>query len=327
MLTALLALLTGCAAESRQTSTCFSLGTVCTQTIYGGPALLEEGERLIFDADSRYSWRRAESELSAINRGAGGFVRVSQETFDLVALAQEMAERTGGAFDPTIGVLTKEWNISEDPKVPPRETVSALLGLVDYKEIQLDPETRSVKIGAGQFLDLGGIAKGAIADRLADFYRENGVKSGLLNLGGNMFVLGRKPDGRPYRIGIRDPLGDSGTYYCTLEAEDVSVVVSGAYERYFEQDGVTYHHILDSRTGYPADSDLLSVCILAENSAMADALSTAVFALGAEQGRELAESREEADWMLVTKDKKILMSEDFLEKYNVEWTQGMEYAP
>lgn len=316
----------GACGGGQSEATCYALGTVCTQSIYGGRDLLSEGEKMIYAADARYSWRKPASEISKINAEAGSFVPVSRETFELVRRARDLAVLTNGAFDPTLGILTKEWNVSQSPKVPSSDEIEKALTYVDYGKIQLNEKESSVRIGKGQYLDLGAIAKGYVADELAGYYREKGVKSGLMNLGGNLYLLGEKPDGQGYRVGIRDPLSASQGYFCTLSAVDRAVVVSGAYERYFEQDGKVYHHILDPKTGYPAESDLLSSCIVAASSTEADALSTAVYVMGKERGLALIKQLEDVDALLVGKDGKIYMSEGFEQKYAVQWAEKMEYT-
>ncbi|MBQ9941397.1 MAG: FAD:protein FMN transferase [Christensenellaceae bacterium] len=325
LLLAALLLLCGCGAKAQNT-TCFAMGTVCCQTVYGPKELADEGEKLLFAADSDWSWRKAESQVSRINALAGSFVPVDEQTFMLIALAKEVAEASGGTFDPTLGSVTCLWDFAgENPSVPAAEDIQKGLAHVDWRGIELDEETKSVRIRKGQRLDLGGIAKGAAADKLAGFYTQNGVKSALLNLGGNVYALGTKPDGSAYVVGVRDPASENG-YLCTLEVADKAVVVSGAYERFFEADGKVYHHILDSTTGYPVESELTSACIVAAQSALADALSTAVYVLGAEKGLALAEAYG-ADALLLTKDGRLIMSEGFEENYHVQWTQGLEYRP
>ena len=315
----------GCGPQT-ETSQCFAMGTVCSQTVAGPEEWLAEGEQMLFAMDARYSWRRTDSEISRINAHAGEFVEVSRETFDLVAKAREMAERTGGAFDPTIGVLSKEWNFVEDPKVPSAQVIENGLAYIDYRQIELDAAGCRVKIAPGQFLDLGGIAKGAAADALAAYYRAQGAESGILNLGGNVYVLGTQPDGTLYRVGLRDPEGAANDVYGSIAVRDKTVVGSGAYERNFTENGETYHHILDAETGWPAESDLLSACIVADDSTLADALSTAVFVLGSEKGMALVREMEGVDAILIRKDNTILASDGFAEKYALQLTKGKPYT-
>lgn len=309
----LLILLSGCApAES---STSFALGTVCTQSVHASKELISKSEEILQEADARLSWRRIDSEVSSINDGAGSFVVVSKETFELISYARELAELTKGAFDPTIGVLTKAWDITGDFRVPSNDEIQELLKYVDYTKLELDISSSSVKIQKGQFIDLGAIAKGWVCDDIVEFYKVNDVTSGVINLGGNVYILGEKQSGGQYTVGIRDPFGGPSEYYCTISAKDCAIVVSGAYERMVEKDGKIYHHILDYRTGYPSESDLVSVCIVSQNSALADAISTAIFVLGSEKGLKLA-SELGVDAMLMKSDSTVIYTEKFNEKYN-----------
>ena len=184
--------------------------------------------------------------------------------------------------------------------------------------------TYYAKIDEGQSLDVGAIAKGYVGDRLTELLGGK-CKSALINLGGNVCALGKKPDGSDFSVGLRDPLGEEGQYFCTVAASDISIVVSGAYERNFTKDGVTYHHILDPDTGYPSDSGLLSSIIACKSSTTADGLSTAVFVLGKEKGLALVESVEGAEAMVITSDKKIYMTKGFKAEYDPEYVEGCRY--
>lgn len=317
--------LTGCAPQQVSLTT-FALGTVCTQTGYTQESILEEGEQLLYDQEAKWSWRRENSETAKINESAGQPVRVDEETIALLSLAKEIAVQSDGAFDPTLGLVTQLWDITgEDPKVPAEKSIQELLDSAGYEQLQIDEKNGTVSIGEGQALDLGGIAKGWAADRLAEQYRQSGVKSAILNLGGNIYVLGEKPDGEKYRVGLRDPAGENATdIMATLAVMDAAVVVSGAYERYFEENGKRYHHILDSSTGYPAESGLLSVCVISEQSALADALTTAIFVMGEEKGLALARKMG-VDALLVTERGAIVTTPDFLQKYEVEIEEEKGY--
>lgn len=320
--------LCGCGQQQELNErTVYALGTVCTISIYGEEALADEAEQLLYAIDQEMSWRRAGSDISKINEGSGGFVEVSEDTFRVIARALEIGKASGGALDITAGVLTREWNISEDPHVPDRETIERGLELIDYSRVELDEETCSVKIGEGQFLDVGAVAKGYAADRLTLLFREGGVKSGLINLGGNVCVIGKRPDGRGYRTGIRDPEKGEGENFAVMTVKsDKTIVVSGAYERQFTENGVTYHHILDPKTGYPAESDVLSSVIVADSSMTADALSTAVFVMGADKGLALAEQTEGAEALVVTKSGTLRHTDGLYSECSIELVKGCRYV-
>jgi thiamine biosynthesis lipoprotein len=213
-----------------------------------------------------------------------------------------------GRFDVTIGPLVKLWGIdTEDARVPAPEEIAAVLPLVDYRKAVLDPTPRRVFLQIpGMALDLGGIAKGAIADSAGVLLRSLGVRRALVNLGGNILAVGDHPRGRPWRIGIQDPWLTRGRYFAEVEIKDASVATSGRYERWFESGGVRYHHILDPRTGFPAETDIASVSVIAPKGIDADAMSTVVFLLGADEGLALLEAAGCAGAVIVMEDRRVI---------------------
>ena len=265
----------------------FAMDTVMSFTAYGPKAeeavdaAMKEIERL----DALLSTGNESSEISQLN-AAGSFL-ISEDTLKLLEEAESIRQSTGGLFDVTVYPLMQLWGFpAGDYRVPTQEEISRTLSLVDAAQIQI--EGAQVTLGEGQQVDLGGIAKGYASDRVMELYREYGVTSGMVSLGGNIETLGTKPDGTDWKIGIRNPeitaasdIG-SGTedVLLALEVENRAVITSGGYERYFEENGETYIHILDPRTGYPADSGLLSVTVVSENGMLADALSTSLYIMG-----------------------------------------------
>lgn len=263
----------------------FAMDTVMSFTAYGPKAeeavdaAMKEIERL----DALLSTGNESSEISQLN-AAGSFL-VSEDTLKLLEEAESILQSTGGLFDVTVYPLMQLWGFpAGDYRVPTQEEISSTLSLVDAAQIQI--EGAQVTLGEGQQVDLGGIAKGYASDRVMELYREYGVTSGMVSLGGNIETLGTKPDGTDWKIGIRNPEITSGSGSGTedvllaLEVENQAVITSGGYERYFEENGETYIHILDPRTGYPADSGLLSVTVVSENGMLADALSTSLYIMG-----------------------------------------------
>jgi len=237
------------------------------------------------------------SGVLAINRQAGvAPVKVRAELIEVLETALRYAELSGGAFDPTVGPLVKLWGIGTDARrIPAPDEIAAALELVDWRGLIVDRDSGTAfLLKKGMEIDLGAVAKGYAADEAARIAREGGVKRGIIDLGGNILALGRRGEkGRetaPWRVGIQNPLGVRGEYIGVLLVRDASVVTSGVYERYFEADGKRYHHILSTANGYPVENGLLSVTIVTGSSTEADALSTAVFALGYERGRPLIES-------------------------------------
>lgn len=290
------------------------LGTISRITIYDKPseAAFKESFARLSEIEKKMTIHSDTSEIAQINRMAGlQPVKVSEDTFEVIRLALEIAEKSGGAFDPTIGPIVQAWDIAGDhPRRPSDEEIQRLLPLVDWHQVELDEANHTVFLKQkGMVLDLGGIAKGYAADEVAKVLKRHGVKQAIINLGGNVLVMGRKPDGTLWRIGVQDPEEDRGAYVLIVLLDDSSLVTSGPYERYLELDGVIYHHILDSTTGYPVVSDFTSVSIITRSSFLADALSTSVYALGYEKGLELVESFDDVEAIFFTEDHTILVSD------------------
>ncbi len=274
----------------------YVLGTLCTVNAFsdGNDRLYDELFSRLEQIDDRFSLTKADSDISRINRGAGiEAVTVHDEVFFLVKNALAYAAVTEGAFDPTIGAVTSLWGFnSEKPSLPKANLLSAALPLVDYKSLVLDEEKKSVFLTKkGMALDLGGIAKGYAADQLAERLRKHRVKRAIIDLGGNILTYGTKADGSLWRVGIKNPLDPTGEAILVLSLSASAVVTSGVYERNFEADGIFYHHIINPKTGFPVENDLLSVTVICDSSMKADALTTALFVLGKEKGMDFAKSQ------------------------------------
>lgn len=295
------------------------LGTVCRITItapeskrFDGDSALEAAFAKIADIERRISRLSPDTELSRINAQAGvAPVVVSEDTFKIISTAFDYAVLTDGAFNPAIGPLVSLWGINtENENIPTEEDISQMLPLLDWRSVELDEAARSVFLPVeGMSLDLGGIGKGYAADEVGTLLRERGVSSALINLGGNILVIGSRGDGQPWRIGVQDPDDDRGVYFLSLTLTDGSIVTSGPYERFFEQDGVVYHHILDSATGYPAETHIASVSLLGTSSTAADALSTATFVLGLDRSLRLLESLPDVDGVFLLDDGTVHMTD------------------
>ena len=280
-----LILLAGCApapaqAEPAAEHTFFAMDTVMTLRLYegGNEALLDRAEDRVKELESLLSVTDEGSEIYALDHQ--GKASLSPDTADLLAAALDLCGRTGGALDISIYPVLRTWGFTTgEYAVPSEEVIAALLPLADYAQVELNGSAAS--LSDGMEIDLGSVAKGYTGDALARLLKENGVTSALLDLGGNIQAVGAKPDGSPWRVGIRDPEGDGNVG--VAEVTDKAVVTSGGYERYFEQDGVRYWHILDPETGKPARSGLASVTVVGENGLLCDALSTALFVMGLDQ--------------------------------------------
>jgi thiamine biosynthesis lipoprotein len=254
---------------------------------------------------------RTVTDLDRINAEAGRRpVAVHGDLLDVLEEARRYAELSGGAFDPTIGPLVRLWGIgTEHPRVPAEGEIREALALVDWRDLVIDRAAGTAFLRRrGQALDLGAIAKGYAADQAAALVSRRLSRRAIIDLGGNIFALGERPKRESWRIGVQDPLEDRGNYLGILRVKNQSVVTSGIYERYFEEGGIPYHHILSTANGYPVRNGLLSVTIIADRSIDADALSTAVFALGLERGRALIETRPAAEAVFVTEDRTVVLS-------------------
>lgn len=279
----------GCRQQSVSSAVDYCCDTVVTLRAYAPQETVDEAMRLIRDYERVLSKTVEGSDIERLNRAEGQPVYVNPETAELLALCIEVSERSGGAFDATIAPLSELWNFqTDDPALPDASMLASAAVSVDWRNIELDGTTVTLKNGAR--IDLGGIAKGYIADRVAAYLKAQGVEHACINMGGNVLVFGGKPDGSDWTIGIRDPNGAADQSEEVLALADGAVVTSGTYERGFDLDGVRYHHILDPKTGMPVQNGLASVTILTESSAVADALSTACFVLGPDGSAELLAS-------------------------------------
>lgn len=307
-------LLASCQQQGYDRQSLIALGTVCTIQLPAGtrPQVYDQVQKALDTVDGELSRTKASSQIAILNREKQA--TLSDDVLALLQEGIEVAEKTDGAFDPAIGALTGMWAIATDhPRVPSEEEIQSVD--TDWRHIRIVGD--QVTIPATMEIDLGAIGKGYAADRIKEVLRENRVSSALVNLGGNIYAIGEKQGGNPWVIGLRDPNGDEGQAFITIQVRDLSLVTSGAYERNFTQDGVTYHHILDRKSGYPAESDLASASILGPSSTLCDALSTSVFVLGSEKGMDLVESLAGYACVLVKKDGAILFSRDFPYPYQL----------
>lgn len=288
----------------------FHMGTIISEKVYGDNAQKAADEVMgrIAQLETMMTINAPGSDIDKLNDMAGkGNAVLSPEDIYVLGRAQKYAELSGGAFDITVGPLVKAWGIfTKDPRVPPADEIHSLLGLVNYKDLKIDSANSSASLSrAGQIVDVGGIAKGYAGDEAIAIYKKYGIKSAYVNLGGNVVVLGNKPDGTPWKIGVQNPRAENGKYIGVIKAANKAVVTSGDYERFFEKDGKRYHHIIDPKTGYPAESGLISATIVADVSTDADALSTATFVLGLDRGMKLVESLSGVEAVFITNDKKV----------------------
>lgn len=298
------------------TATSFKLNTVVKITLYdcADQEILEEAFRLCDTYEKIFSRTQQDSELYRLNYGLlpeeNGAYKVSEPLAQLVSKGLSYSKLSGGAFDISIGPLSSLWDFSSgEHVVPAQEEIDQAKMLVGYQNVSV--EDQKIDLKKGMSLELGAIAKGYVADRIKEFLVSKGVKSAVIDLGGNVLCIGERTDGNPFHIGIQRPFADRNETVGTVEIRDRSVVSSGIYERYFEKDGKLYHHILDPKSGYPYDNDLLSVTIISEQSADGDALSTVCFALGLKKGMELIERTPDVQAVFITSDGELHFSEGF----------------
>lgn len=312
-------LLTGCSGLPRErdlsyTDTLFD--TVISVRIYddADEDILKGCEKLCKKYDAMFSNKKEDSEISQINNAGGAPVEVSEDTIKLIKKGIYYSDISNGAFDITIGAVSDLWDFkAESPYVPDADAIAEAVRHVNYRNIVIKDNTVRL-LDTQARLDVGAIAKGFIADRLKDYLEDNGISHALINLGGNVLAMGKKLDGSDYNIGIQKPFDETGTPITSVKIADQSIVTSGTYQRYFEQNGKIYHHILDPRTGYPCENTLSSVTIITDSSLTADAMSTTCFLLGYDKAANMINQMDNVDAVFVTNENKIIYSKNFQHK-------------
>lgn len=306
-------LLSGCSAQSKSenehTTGVFAMGTYMTMTAYGesAEAALTLSEDRIKELEALWSTTDVSSDIYKVNQSGGTRTEVNEETVEILQFALDMAEQTNGSLDPTISPVVTAWGfVSREYHIPTEDELTDLLQNIDYKKVLL--EENCVTMPDGMQLDLGAVGKGYTGDIIAELLKEQGVTSALLDIGGNIQMVGRKPDGSRWRLGIQNPFGEGSLG--VLESEDGAVVTSGNYERYFiGEDGKQYGHIIDPATGYPAESGLASVSIIAKEGKLCDALSTAIYVMGLDEATEYWKENGSFEMLLVTDKNEIYLTE------------------
>jgi len=271
------------------TKTYFYLGTIIDVTLYEteNQDILNQVSDMILYYDNLLSRTIESSEITELNRTKGP-LEVSQKTYELIQSSIKISEESKGYFDITINPIVELWGIgTEDANVPSEKEINRELQYVDYKNIILS-DNNTVRLLNDASIDLGGIAKGFIADEIAKLIKDNGIEKALINLGGNVMAVGQSTEDQAWQIGIRHPLLNRSDVLLKIELEDKSVVTSGIYERFYEEEKKIYHHIFNPYTGYPMDNDLLSLTVISDQSIDGDAYSTALFNLGLDQAFQKA---------------------------------------
>ena len=332
LLTAVLSVvfLTACGAGEEKLltqpieDTQFLMETYVSLRIYneGKEKVLDEGFALVQELADKITGETTESEISKINQAAGEeAVAVSADVFELLQLAAEYSGAMDGQFNYALGPITNLWRIGfDDARKPDQTEIDAALEKVDYKKVQFNEEEQTVFLEeAGMSLDLGAIAKGYMTDRVQELFAEEGVTSAIIDLGGNVFVMGGSPtrNGEIWNVGIQDPQGSRGESIGSTKQSDASIVTSGIYERYLEVDGELYHHLMNPKTGYPFDNQIIGISIISEKSADGDALSTLVFGLGLEDGLAYVNEREDVEAVFIMKDQAVYISDGLEDNFEL----------
>ena len=342
-------LLSGCGAsidpdEAQESIQVIAMDTAMLITTYGQRSVpaAYACEDTIRDLEKQLSRTDPDSEVSRLNN-AGMLAESGAELRSILIQAGYYCQETGGAFDVTVAPVVAAWGFAggDGYRVPSQEELDRLLELVDGFAIRGNGQT--VSLGPGQSIDLGGIAKGYAADKIVEIFLEYEVPRGLAQLGGNVLAYGDRPDGTPWRVGIQDPAepDDKNAFAGVLELTDAFAVTSGSYQRYFEENGKRYHHIIDPATGYPADSGLNSVTVVAGlgegdgsgfPGTMCDAYSTALFIMGEEKALDFW--RDETRWgehgcpfefVLVTEDGRVVVTEGLADRFTLDESSGYSY--
>ena len=300
----------------------FMLGALCTIRLYDNKSeeILEKVFARIAEIEERVSSNAEGTDVDEISKNAGiQKVQVSDDTIAIIKKGLEFAGLSDGAFDITIGPLVRLWNIGfDDARVPEQHEIDAVLGLINSDDIEINEDENTVFLKRkGMRLDLGAVAKGYVADEVAKVLRENGSESAIIDLGGNIYTVGSKGD-RPWVIGIQDPFDRRGAYVGTVRYSNKSFVTSGVYERYLEQDGVFYHHLLNPHTGYPFENNIAGVTIVSDYSVDGDALSTVAYSKDVETGLEMIETLENIEAIFVTLDRNVYISSGLRNNFILE---------
>jgi len=303
----------------------FAMDTYMTVTGYGENAqkAVDEAIAEIERLDNMLSTGKADSEISIVNAAGGG--KLSQDAFYMIKRSLEISESTKGAYDITVYPLMQLWGFDDGEfKVPSEAEISETLKKVDYKSLDLDEENSYIKLGEGQGIDLGGIAKGYTSSRIMDIFEKYDLVSGLVYLGGNVQCYKRKVDGSKWVCGIQDPFnpGAQDKYLGILKVEDKAVITSGPYERFFvdEATGKKYHHIIDPSNGFSAENGLISVTIVTDDGTLADALSTSLYVMGLQSAIDYRrDSKDSFDFIMMDESKKVYVSEGVADDFETDY--------
>lgn len=302
----------------------FLMGTVVNVKVYneGKEAVLDQAFDRIEELAAKITVNEKGSEIDQVNAQAGNEpVVVSDDVYELLKAAYTYSRESEGSFDMTIGPLTNLWHIGfDDARKPEQSEIDSTLPLIDYQQVEFDDQKHSVYLPKkDMLLDLGAIAKGYITDEVVKVLKANEVDTAIVDLGGNIFVLGHSPraENAAWNVGVQNPFETRGEILGSLPVTNQTIVTSGIYERFIEVDGVNYHHLLDPNTGYPFDNDLAGVSIVTDKSIDGDGLSTVIFSKGLKAGLDFVNQRENVEAIFVTKDRAVYVSDGLKKSFRL----------
>ncbi|GAA0068677.1 FAD:protein FMN transferase [Clostridium sardiniense] len=298
------------------------MGTAIKITLYDGGSeeILDKAFKRVIDLEDLVSINKSGTEIVELNKNSGiNPVKLSDDSFNIIEKGLEYSKASKGGYDITIGPLVKLWSIGlPEAKVPNENEIKEAIKHVDYSKLKINKDTNEVFLSEkGMMIDLGSIAKGYAADEIVELLKEEGVTEAIVDLGGNIYALGKKEGNKNWKIGIQDPNTERGNVVGMVETYNKSVVTTGVYERFIEKDGVKYHHILNPKIGYPYKTDIAGVSIIADKSMDADALSTLIFTKGLDEGIKFIETLDGVDAIFIMNDRKVYITEGVRESFKL----------
>ncbi len=312
-------LLAGCGLSetTMNTSTIFAMDTIMELEVSGHKEVMSSAEEMIRTLEKELSVTDENSEISALNRD--GEAVLTSDVSDIMEGALSICNRTEGALDISIYPVLKSWGFTTgEYRVPSDEEIESHLDYVDYGRISFDKESNRVTIDDGMQVDLGSVAKGYTSTAVCNYLKEQGVTSALINLGGNVQCVGSKPNGDDWKVAVKSPFEDSASgMFGVLEVSDMAVITSGGYERYFEEDGETYWHILDPKTGKPVKNGIVSVTIIGEDGLVCDGLSTALFVKGLDEAVDFYKASDDFEAVFITEDGQAYVTEGVADDFTL----------
>jgi thiamine biosynthesis lipoprotein len=311
----------GCTPKQLHTEEAFKIHTLVQLTTYGSlkASNYHEVWKLLDTIDHTMSMSLKGSEIYSVNEAAGKHpLVVSEKTFEVVEAALKYSE-VSSKFDITIGPLIELWGIgSDDPYLPTLSEIEEKLSYINYRDVNINAREQSIYLEReGMKIDLGGIAKGYAVDKTKELLSQFNIKSGIINFGGDLYLLGTKEDGSNWNVGIQHPVKSRGSFMGVLSASDRAVVTSGVYERYFLSDNIRYHHILDPHTGYPADNGVASVTVVSSTAMEADVFSTMLLAEGLERALEILEALEDTEGIIILENNQVYVTSGLKESFRI----------